>query len=435
MKPNLIFALASMCIILSCFTTQAQNVKYKDLFVLLSAKQFEKAEPFLEQYLKQNENDPNANLYMGIILEDKVKRNKLLSGDEIDLAISYLSKASKLITENEIRTRDEYYEAYMRRDLRTGKFVIKLADVQLDVENRIKYLQLKKASASSVALLPPVVKPSPDQSVSDEQRKSVANEEKKVENQSLILTVPVASKTENPVTQTLPSNAGKKIAIVIGIKSYKSVPPLANSLNDAMDMSLVLKKQGFQVIEVYDPMEKKEIRNAVIQFNKLLQGQPDGVGMLYYSGHGMQVDGSNYIIPAGATLDIKADVEEQCMNMDYILRSMEETGNQLNIIVLDACRNNPFRSFSRSGERGLSMVNAPKGSYIVYSTKPGSVASDGNGRNGLFTSKLLKYISAPDLNLFQVFQKVAAEVAQDSNDAQRPWISADYTGDFYFSKK
>jgi uncharacterized caspase-like protein len=157
--------------------------------------------------------------------------------------------------------------------------------------------------------------------------------------------------------------------------------------------------------------------------------------MLYYSGHGMQVDGANYMIPASAILEIKADIDEQCMNMDYVLRSMEENGNQLNIIVLDACRNNPFRSFSRSAEKGLSMVNAPKGSYIVYATKPGAVASDGTGRNGLFTSKLLKFINTPDLSLEEVFKNVATEVATDSNDQQRPWISSDYTGVFYFSKK
>lgn len=231
------------------------------------------------------------------------------------------------------------------------------------------------------------------------------------------------------------SSSTAKVALVIGIKSYEAVPPLANTLNDARDIAASLKAKGFSVIEVYDPKTKSDLRNAVLQFNKTLSNNPNGVGMLYYSGHGMQIDGANYMIPAAATLEIKADVDEQCMNMDYVLRSMEENGNQLNIIVLDACRNNPFRSFSRSAEKGLSMVNAPKGSYIVYATKPGAVASDGTGRNGLFTSKLLKFLDVPDQSLEDVFKNVASEVAKDSNDQQRPWVSSDYTGVFYFNKK
>lgn len=230
---------------------------------------------------------------------------------------------------------------------------------------------------------------------------------------------------------SLPSET--RIALVIGIKDYKNVPPLQNTLNDAMDMAAALKKKGFQVIEVYDPQTKFEIRDAAIEFNRALYNQDDGVGLVYYAGHGMQVDGVNYIIPGGADLQIKADIEMQCMNMDYVLRAMEETGCKLNIIILDACRNNPFRTFSRSAEQGLSMIAAPKGSYIVYATKPGAVASDGTGRNGLFTSKLLKYIGIPGLNIEQVFKNVAAEVSRDSNDVQRPWISSDYTGDFFFS--
>jgi hypothetical protein len=225
----------------------------------------------------------------------------------------------------------------------------------------------------------------------------------------------------------------KKVGLVIGVKDYQAVPPLANTINDAKDVAALLKKKGFSVIELYDPKTKSELRNAVIDFNKALKGHENGVGLLYYSGHGMQVDGANYMIPAAATLEIKADIDEQCMNMDYVLRAMEENGNQLNIIILDACRNNPFRSFSRSAEKGLSMVSAPKGSYIVYATKPGSVASDGVGRNGLFTSKLLKFMDAPNISLEEVFKNVAAEVARDSNDQQRPWISSDYTGRFYFT--
>jgi uncharacterized caspase-like protein len=198
-------------------------------------------------------------------------------------------------------------------------------------------------------------------------------------------------------------------------------------------MTSILKRKGFEVIELLNPGTKREMQDAIRKYYSLLNENKNAVGLLYYSGHGMQVDGANYLIPSGADPQIKADLEDQCLNMDYVMRALEEAGNPLNIFVLDACRNNPFRSFSRSTERGLNMVNAPKGSYIVFATKPGSVASDGVGRNGLFTSKLIKWMDQANLNIEQIFKYVAADVSRESNDAQRPWIASDFVGDFYFT--
>jgi tetratricopeptide (TPR) repeat protein len=262
---------------------------------------------------------------------------------------------------------------------------------------------------------------------------SIQNDAEKLANE-LVGMLNSSAQEKQPVSIKTNQNL-KKVALVIGVKSYTAVPPLTNTLNDAKDIATSLRSKGFEVIELLDPKTKNEMRNAAIRFSKALEDFPDGIGMLYYSGHGMQIDGANYLIPAAATLEVKADVQEQCMDMDYFLRIMESNGNHLNIVVLDACRNNPFRSFSRAADKGLSMVSAPKGSYIVYSTKPGSVASDGVGRNGLFTSKLLKYLNEPDLSIEQVFKRVAADVSIDSNDSQRPWIASDYTGEFYFNRK
>lgn len=236
--------------------------------------------------------------------------------------------------------------------------------------------------------------------------------------------------------QLIPVNAQleNRVALIIGIRAYEKVPPLQNSVNDAKDMSIVLKRKGFQAIELYDTKTKKELQDGVRSYYNLMQSKPNSIGLIYYSGHGMQVDGVNYLMPAAADPQIKADVDDQCLNMDYVMQAVEQANNALNIFIIDACRNNPFRSFSRSAEKGLSMVNAPKGSYIVYATKPGAVASDGTGKNGLFTSKLLKYIDMPGITLERVFKNVAADVSAESNDLQRPWISSDYTGDFYFSQ-
>lgn len=225
----------------------------------------------------------------------------------------------------------------------------------------------------------------------------------------------------------------RKIALVIGVKSYQNVPPLKNTINDAKSMAAILKERGFVVTELYDPQTKRDMQDAIRKHLSLIQGQTNTAGLIYYSGHGMQVDGINYLIPTSANPQIKADLDEECLKMDYVMAAIEEAGNPLNIFILDACRNNPFRSFSRAAQPGLSQVSAPKGSYIVYATAANSVASDGTGENGLFTSKLLKYISAPGLNIEEVFKSVARDVSNESGGTQIPWLSQSYFGDFYFN--
>ena len=268
----------------------------------------------------------------------------------------------------------------------------------------------------------------------------VADAQTKMQNKDAVIVTAPTNKVSPTPQGTSPSiiestpAANSRFALIIGVKSYTTVSPLANTVNDATDMSRTLKKLGFTVIELIDPKTKREMQEAVRRYYTILQENKGAVGLVFYSGHGLQIDGSNYLVPASASLEIKADVEDQCVNMNYIMEAIQEAKNPLNIFILDACRNNPFRSFDRSGERGLTLVSAPAGSYIVYSTKPGSVASDGSGRNGLFTSSLLKYMSTPNMNIEQVFKNVAREVITQSNNSQRPWIASDYIGDFYFLK-
>ena len=126
----------------------------------------------------------------------------------------------------------------------------------------------------------------------------------------------------------------QKYALVIGVKSYQYVAPLKNSLNDARDMSATLKKKGFTVVELYDPSTKRVMQDAILKYFKLLQAQPHSVGLVFYSGHGMQVKGVNYLIPTQANPQIEADLGDQCVNMDYVMRAIEEAGNGLNILYL-----------------------------------------------------------------------------------------------------
>ena len=221
----------------------------------------------------------------------------------------------------------------------------------------------------------------------------------------------------------------RKIALVIGNKGYK-ISPLANAVNDANDLADLLKQKNFDVTKVIDGT-RLEMRNAVRQFTeKIAQG---GVGLFYYSGHGVQVDGDNFLVPIDASFEYKEEVPDVCVSVASILRFMESSNNRLNIMILDACRNSPFKSFSRSGEKGMVRVEAPTGSIVAYSTAPGKTASDGTQRNGLYTSKLMKYMNVPGLKIEDIFKQVRIEVSNESGNRQVPWESNSLMGDFYFT--
>jgi uncharacterized caspase-like protein len=220
-----------------------------------------------------------------------------------------------------------------------------------------------------------------------------------------------------------------RIALVIGNKNYK-IGPLQNAVNDANDLSNLLERKKFTVIKVIDGT-RLEMREAVKQFSaKIALG---AVGLFYYSGHGVQVGGENYLVPVDAKIDYQEEVPDECIGVSTILRYMEASNNKLNIMILDACRNSPFKSFNRSGDKGMLRVEAPVGSIVAYSTAPGMTASDGNGRNGLYTSKLMKYLDVPGLKVEEIFKQVRIEVSKESSNAQIPWESNSLMGDFYFS--
>jgi hypothetical protein len=223
----------------------------------------------------------------------------------------------------------------------------------------------------------------------------------------------------------------KRIALVIGNGNYIS-STLANPENDARSMSYALRKLGFDVYN-FENLDQNQMKRAIDDFGSKLKGY--NVGLFYYAGHGIQSKGNNYLIPIDAELKTEEQVEYDCIRADRVLSLMETSGTKINILILDACRNNPFeRSWTRSGEgRGLLSMNAPKGTLIAYATAPGSTASDGSGNNGLYTSAILESIQIPNLSIIQVFQKVRSIVAQRSQNKQIPWESTSLTGDFYFN--
>jgi hypothetical protein len=226
----------------------------------------------------------------------------------------------------------------------------------------------------------------------------------------------------------------KRLALIIGNADYLNSPALQNPLNDAAAISTSLKELGFTVL-MYLNTDIKSMKKAMDEFGSKLKGFD--VGLFYYAGHGMQVKGNNYLIPVDASLKIEEDVEYDCVEAGRILGKMEAAGTKTNIVILDACRNNPFsRSWSsRSAEQndmGLAFMNAPSGTIIAYATSPGKTASDGTSKNGIYTEALLKYIKVPAMPIEEFFKNVRVEVEKKSKMMQTPWESTSLKGNFYF---
>lgn len=222
------------------------------------------------------------------------------------------------------------------------------------------------------------------------------------------------------------SEPGGKIALVIGNSAYHQ-GALTNPVNDAQDIAAALRKLGFKVIKVTDA-SKQAMRDAVKDYTDALNSQ--SVALFFYAGHGIQINGRNYIIPVDANIRRADDVEDQSVALDWIMQKMEARRPHLNIVILDACRNNPF---ARSFSGGLAAVDAPAGSLIAFSTAPSKVAADGSGRNGLYTSHLLHHIDAPNLKIEDVFKKVRHAVIEESEGTQIPWENTSLTEDFVFN--
>ena len=219
-----------------------------------------------------------------------------------------------------------------------------------------------------------------------------------------------------------------RTALVIGNSAYSS-GPLKNPVNDAADMAAALKGLGFNVT-LYRNANHQTMENAIREFGGKFR-RNRGVGLFYYAGHGMQIGGVNYLIPVGARVDKPSDVKFQAVNADLILAEMENAENGMNIVLLDACRDNPFGRSFRSAKRGLEIIStAPMGTFISYSTGANQIAHDGEGRNSPYTKALLSNIVKPGLPINDVFMEVRKQVLKETG--QIPWESSSLVGRFYF---
>lgn len=227
------------------------------------------------------------------------------------------------------------------------------------------------------------------------------------------------------------AHAAGRYALVIGNSNY-SFAPLRNPAQDASLMAATLRVLGFDVSE-YQDVPQRDLKRAVVDFGrKLEQAGKDAVGLVYYAGHGVQVNGENYLIPIGAHIRDELDVDIEGVRASIVLSALERAGNGLNIVILDACRNNPFQSNTRAVRGGLARMDAPSGTLLAYSTSPGNVAEDGSGRNSPYTQALAQSMRTQGAKVEDVFKRVRVAVMERTNNRQVPWEASSLTGDFYF---
>lgn len=227
------------------------------------------------------------------------------------------------------------------------------------------------------------------------------------------------------------SLAQKRLALLIGNSAYKN-GPLKNPVNDVTAMDSALTKVGFDVM-VLKNADRNAIGRAIDSFGSKLKNYD--VGLFYFSGHGLQVNGINYLCPLGMKLQGQSDVPYEAIDAGKVLAKMEDAGNRMNVVILDACRNNPFKRSFRSARNGLAQMDAPTGSFIAFATSPGKVAYDGKDRNSPYVTHMIGNMNTKDMTIEKFFKQVRRGVMKDTGKKQVPWESSSMVGDFYFAGK
>jgi uncharacterized caspase-like protein len=239
------------------------------------------------------------------------------------------------------------------------------------------------------------------------------------------------------------ANTEVKLALIIGNANYKH-EPLKNPVSDARDVAASLKSLGFTVI-ARENTSQRELVEALQEFS--VKARSAQIRVLYYAGHGLQIKGRNYLIPTDAIIQSEEEIPRKSADVGDLLDRLGELRNGMNIVILDACRNNPFNNaptLTADGRRiktrgvapppgGLARIDAPIGTLIAYATAPGAVALDnGQGRNSVYTKHLLQHLTTPNLSVEQLFKRVRIGVASETQNLQVPWEASSLMGEFYF---
>jgi uncharacterized caspase-like protein len=234
------------------------------------------------------------------------------------------------------------------------------------------------------------------------------------------------------------AGAGSRVALVVGVSSYRHAPSLSNPINDASDLRSALRELGFEVLHSADA-DKAALDRSIRAFSKRISSAD--VALIFFAGHGLQVAGQNYLMPIDAKLESERDLEFETVRLDFILGQLQAgRAGKTSIIMLDACRDNPLaRNLARSMgvrsdayARGLAAVDAGAGTFIAFSTAPGKVAYDGQGRNSPFAAALLRHIRSPAQGLNALMIEVRKDVMAATGNAQVPWDHSAMTQDFQF---
>jgi TPR repeat protein len=228
----------------------------------------------------------------------------------------------------------------------------------------------------------------------------------------------------------------RRVALVVGNGGYQHVDHLANPGNDAKLIADTLKTFGFALVGggVQRDLDRPAFDRLVQEFGRQIQGAD--VALFYYAGHGMQVQGTNWLVPVDANPTRVQDLDFQMISADLVMKQMEGAGTRLNLVLLDACRNNPFANVgTRGGETGLAQMRAPEGTLISFATQPGAVAIDGTGADGPYATALAAAMRHPGLDIFRLFNQVGLQVKRDTQGSQQPWVSSSpIDGEFYFAR-
>lgn len=231
------------------------------------------------------------------------------------------------------------------------------------------------------------------------------------------------------------SSAENRVALVIGQSAYRAVTPLPNPANDAKAMTQLLVDAGFDVTSVSD-LSQNDMRQSVGDFAaKIASRGPDAVALVFYAGHGLQIDGENYLVPVDIDPKREADIPLQAVRLNDVLNTLASVPSRSRIILLDACRNNPFPEINKTAGRGLALVDAKigaAGTLLSFSTSPGAEAEDGAGGNSPYTGALLKVGRDPSLSIEETFKRVRLSVNQATEGRQTPWESSSLVSDFRF---
>lgn len=234
---------------------------------------------------------------------------------------------------------------------------------------------------------------------------------------------------------SVPAWAESRMALVIGQSTYKSVPALPNPGNDAKAMTQLLTASGFEVSSASD-LTQNEMRTAISDFaGKVAAKGADTVALVFYAGHGIQVDGENFLIPIDIDPKREADIPMQAVRLNDVLNTLASVPSRMRLLLLDACRNNPFPAVSKSAGSGLAIVDAKvgaPGTFLSFSTSPGAVAEDGSGANSPYTTALLEAAKQPNIPIEETFKRVRVAVNKATDGRQTPWDSSSLTEDFKF---